>query len=357
MNVLHVIDDEKFINSCKATFAVDGIDNYYLNKNKVSDVYIIDNSIHIVVFHYLSLEDAYFISKCTLNIKYIWFFWGADGFCFGEYYNKFLLSKTKRIRILNEFTTSVFSGIKCFTKTLFPFIIDKSKTIHIMSSAIKKIDVVVPVMPLDFEMLKSDYGFENRLIHVNYLTPFFFDNEEEEMPRFSNGRSILLGNSASYTNNHIEAIDVLKACNSTREIIIPLNYGDKSYASRVSNYAKSRLGEKVRVLSDFLDFKEYIAVMDSTSIIVMNHCRQQAVGNIIMGLLTGKTLYLRKETTVFNFLFSEGFYIKEFGENMEELEVFDSIKLLENYHNAYRVFGRERIHKKIEYLLKEVVSE
>jgi hypothetical protein len=353
MNFLHIIEDDKFVKSCEETFNIESHQNFFLKKGNVSDSYILLNKIDVVFIHYLSLDDANFILNCKLKIKFVWFFWGADGFVFGKYYNRFLLKKTRIVRLKNEFSKSMKEGIKCLTKTIFPLLIDKGSISKIFKSAINRFDVVVPVMPLDYNMLRTDYGFTSKMVHLNYLTPFFFDNVEVNSPKFKSGNNIMLGNSASYTNNHIELIDVLYKVGFGRQVIIPLNYGDKKYSSIVSNYASNKLKENAVILNDFLEYNEYCSIVDSCGVLIMNHIRQQAVGNVLLGLLTGKTIYLRKESSVYEYLTSKGFLIKKIEDiDFEGIVMLKESELIENYHLAFRFFGKQAVKNNINNLIE-----
>ncbi|MDM1444012.1 TDP-N-acetylfucosamine:lipid II N-acetylfucosaminyltransferase [Myroides odoratimimus] len=348
MRILHIIDDVKFIESCRQLFNVDNVDNYYLKKGEVSDSYLTNNRIDIVCIHYLDNSDVEFILNCQVNVKYVWFFWGGDGFCLGKYYNRFLQLKTNLFRVRCEFKKSNKLGVQNLIKTLFPWVIDYQQGYKNKLKAIKKIDIIVPVMPGDYKILSSDYGLKMPFLHLNYITPYFFNNSRKESPSFSNGKDILLGNSASYTNNHFEIIDVLTKVEGEENIYIPLNYGDDILGKKVKNYAVKNLGEKAKVLREFLSFDEYTKVYDTCGVIILNHIRQQGVGNIIMALVLGKTLYLRDDSTVYKFLKEKGFIFKNIKDiNTKGITyILESDKLV-NYDLCYEVFGKDIAKKKI----------
>lgn len=353
MNILHIIEDKKFIKSCEVTFNSSNLNNLYLSKGEVTDDFILENKIHSVFFHFLDVKDINYILTCKVKVKFVWFFWGGDGFMLDKYYNRFLLKKTILLRLKCEFKKSYSAGIKCFVKSLIPSIMKRSTFNKKMLESIKYIDWIIPVIPGDIELLKNDYNLINKTFHFNYVTPYFFNNAFTETPSFESGKNILLGNSSSYTNNHLEAIDLLNRNIGERKVIIPLNYGDSTYANEISKIAKNKLGSSVLILREFLDYKEYNMIYTDCGIVILNHCRQQAVGNVVLGLVLGKTLYLREISTVYKFLKANNFIVR----NVEDIRMFGIEEISEeekriNYNLCFEVFGLEAIKLKVNNFFK-----
>lgn len=114
--------------------------------------------------------------------------------------------------------------------------------------------------------------------------------------------NILLGNSASLTNNHVEAIDLLSRLQlGNRKVYIPLSYGDARYGKAVASYAARRLGDSAVGLDEYLPLNRYNELMSGCGIVIVNAYRQQAVGNILAALYLGAKVYLNN-TTVYRFL-------------------------------------------------------
>src|SRR5690606_1545 len=101
---------------------------------------------------------------------------------------------------------------------------------------IRKVDVCATWIKHDYEMIKhinpkmkwafySYYTFEQ--LKLSELEP--------TNPDFSR---LLLGNSATDTNNHYDALDFLKSVGYKGKIVVPLSYGSKSYAERVVDLGK-----------------------------------------------------------------------------------------------------------------------
>lgn len=107
---------------------------------------------------------------------------------------------------------------------------------------------------------------------------------------------ILLGNSATPTNQHWEALLTLKESNfEVISILMPLSYGDEEYADWISSKARTLFGSVVTCLRDFLPLEEYKQHIGKCGMVVMNHSRQQALGNIYWALNAGKRVLLNPE--------------------------------------------------------------
>jgi dTDP-N-acetylfucosamine:lipid II N-acetylfucosaminyltransferase len=113
------------------------------------------------------------------------------------------------------------------------------------------------------------------------------------------GNDVLLGNSATPANNHLEAIEFLAGVlPAHRRVICPLSYGDERYGDAVEAAGRRMLGDRFIPLRHFMEPAAYSRLIASCSIIVMNHTRQQALGNIILGLCAGARVFLHADSPV-----------------------------------------------------------
>ena len=128
--------------------------------------------------------------------------WGADAFCLGNFYNKFLSPSSKSLRVKLAFKEKISFGFKTLIKSIKPSLIDREKHYSTTIKAFSKIDVIVPVVPGDYDLLKAAYDIKVPVFHLNYVNPLF----EQKIDIPSEQNNILLGNSASFTNNHLEIL-------------------------------------------------------------------------------------------------------------------------------------------------------
>ncbi|RBL90661.1 TDP-N-acetylfucosamine:lipid II N-acetylfucosaminyltransferase [Chitinophaga flava] len=154
---------------------------------------------------------------------------------------------------------------------------------------------------------------DHQWIHQHYTTnvalKYFFynvnpqpDNNGVAYTKKEPGvTTILLGNSATSTNNHLEAMEALaKFKDEPIRLVIPLNYGSRQYGDFVEQKAVAMFGrEKVNALRDFMNRDDYYRLLDEVDIAFMPHYRSQAVGNTLAMLYRGKKLFLHHKSSVY----------------------------------------------------------
>lgn len=118
-----------------------------------------------------------------------------------------------------------------------------------------------------------------------------------------NGHSvvrIVVGNSATEENMHIEALTKLaKFREKNIEVFCPLSYGDKEYGQKIAAYGKKIFGNKFHPILDWMEQSEYYSFLATCDIGIFANNRQQAMGNISALLRMGKKVYLRKDTSMY----------------------------------------------------------
>jgi hypothetical protein len=253
-----------------------------------------------------------------------------------------------------HFRQGFINGVKQYINEISPWIIDLTKANRSKLLALKKIDYVITVVPDDYDLLKKKYSFNAKHFHINYGNPLL----DSSLIKNVNGRNILLGNSSSFTNNYFEAIDILCKLNlDDRRVIIPLSYGDMILAEFVAEYAIKKLGEnKVILLKEFLSFSDYNDHLLTCEIVIMNHKRQQAVGNIVQCLINGAHVYLQSESTVYQYLKSCGFKISPFNE-INSLTNLSYEDILFNRDLAMKIFSVKLQHIKLQMLITQALDK
>lgn len=252
----------------------------------------------LVILHSLSSVWFNFIKKLPKNIPIVWIGWGYD------YYDllpqKILLDKTSKISTVDKGFFSIFTGLKEIIKKI---ILPNKRKI------IERIDYFSPVLESEYEMVKEALNckrfpkymlFNYGSLEKNYIKGF---NE-----KLVNGDNILVGNSATDTNNHIEIFDLLNTLplSDSVKIICPLSYGNENYKKNIINIGNNMLGGRFEPLVEFMNIDDYISKIIGCRVVVMNHIRQQAFGNIITMLYLGAKVFLREENPIYIFLKNKG---------------------------------------------------
>jgi hypothetical protein len=153
------------------------------------------------------------------------------------------------------------------------------------------------VMPTEVELLRRAVP---ALAGVPHELPLFTTEDVfERGPPEMSGPDVLVGNSATASNNHADAFAWLAGRIGNRRIVVPLSYGSVGYGTRVAALGAQLFGDRFDALRDWMPIDAYNERIRRCGFVVMNHRRQQAVGNIGAALFKGATVYLRRENPLF----------------------------------------------------------
>lgn len=111
---------------------------------------------------------------------------------------------------------------------------------------------------------------------------------------------ILLGNSATESNNHLEAFDLLKGMDV--DIYCPLSYGGEHYRNLIVQKGKELFGNRFHPVTTFMERKAYIDFLAQMDVVLMYHNRSQAWGNIATSLTLGKPVFLKSKNPLGKFI-------------------------------------------------------
>jgi len=255
----------------------------------------------IVIFHSLNIMYAFAALLIPKHIVIVWRGWGFD-YCnyLKDENTYFELPSNDLIRNKPSIKNTIFTKrsikhliLNSLSKTAGPFMFKKF---------ISRTDYFSCCIPDDYIALKAKLpNFKAQFLPLNYYSSEDTFLRGDNIEIFS-GNNILLGNSASSTNNHVEAICKLSELGiSGRKVIVPLCYGDVNYAKKVIALGEKLLGESFVPLTKFSSLSEYNQIISGCGNVVMNHVRQQAVGNISAALLRGGKVYLRPENSIYKY--------------------------------------------------------
>lgn len=295
---------------------------------------------------------SFFINHLEDFFKYlhkhgeiIWVFWGGDGYSFASDIKRWYLplSWKKKVELQNSsagFLKRSLSKIKSLRNNY--------KKSALTRSFIKSVDTCATWVKYDYELVKEVHP---ELVWKSY-SYFTFEQMDFSrlVPKAPDPLRLFLGNSATDTNNHFDALNYLKEIGYPGSIIVPLSYGNDCYAAQVMKYGEELFKEKFVPVREYLNLDKYHDLMNSCGIVWMNHKRQQAAGNIIASLFLGRGTILHPENTIYRTFNDLGvkFLNKEklknpsaidfslFSGNAFIIESFFSIeKILEDLKNLY----------------------
>jgi len=376
MKILHIAPDEKFIEAADSIFEiafpkqntfiitvqdisaelkhVEKKRNYFFyeeNDVTLSTLSDILGEYDIVILHSLDYFKSRLVLKSTNHIKFVWIFWGLE-----FYGNPYIFRENIYGEVTyKRFVKTNFYRLKNLFRPLFyKLIYGKKDNYNSITEAAKKVAVVVASKE-DYDLILQKRVINATTKHFEfsyYPIEFLFKDGHDRI----NGNNILLGNSASFSNNHIEAFEILKKINiGNRKIIVPLSYGDNEYALEINNEGDKIFGNNFFPLLEFMKLDEYNKTISSCGITIMNHYRQQAVGNIIAMLWMGSKVYLDERNTVYHYLKRIGcdvYLIRDLSEdtleNLSEEQVVNNRKVLK------KEIGMESIVNNLKKNLKNI---
>lgn len=267
----------------------------------------------LVIFH--SFGDLLYpeIFNIPEDVPTVWFGWGYD------YYD--LIGKPKNLLLpatQNIASQSYKSLLRTTIGKTLRFAFRLAGVSKSRRKAIERLTLFAPVLPNEYEMVLKSRSWKSFPEHAcwNYGTMEDhlikgFEGEQVE------GDSILVGNSASLTCNHKDTLGFLHEVGvENRYIISPLSYGDKTYGEKIIAIGRQCFGEKFNPLKDFMPIQDYVATIKKCGYVIMNHKRQQAVGNIVIMLYLGARVFLREENPTYSFLKEMGVAVS----SVQELE-------------------------------------
>lgn len=285
---------------------------FFYKKAKLGkDVY---SKYDLVIFHSLGSSTYPELANISKETPTIWLGWGFD------YYPELL----HEIPLYLERTKDLYSRLASATlkrravalaKEFIRIVLPRNSKVR----AVEKITVFSPVLPDEYGMVKSSRKWRNfpKFGSWNYGTM-----EDNLIKGFEGevitGNAILVGNSATYTGNHAEALDLLhKLGVNDREVVVPLSYGDPQLAKELISLGQEYFSDNFEPLMDFMPVQDYVAIIKKCGYVIMNHVRQQAVGNIVIMLYLGARVFVRQENPVYAFFKNSGVVIS----TVHELEV------------------------------------
>jgi dTDP-N-acetylfucosamine:lipid II N-acetylfucosaminyltransferase len=385
MKIIHLALDEKFIKSAYWQFEkaypnsnfffitipedqkeleyVDLEENIFIIKSRKEKLNIVNNvsDYDLVIFHGMFPQNSYYLNriKKTPDLKVLWLFFG------GEIHDNPLTKlnvgygdETLKLIHPNVFRQLVNKA----NKLLLPYYINfKNPEFSSILTAAKKVDYLGVIMKEEYDLLKKKEIIKSNSNWFNfsyYPIEFIFKGMKDSIV---NGNNIMIGNSATPSNNHAEVLIKLKKIGlKNQKIFIPLSYGDKIYANKVKRFANFNFMEQVFYLDNFLPLQEYNKIVQNCGFVIMNHSRQQAVGNIFSSLWLGAKLFMKEESTVFKYLKRINILVFSIESDMKTQDDFELLTKHEIQFNRkilLNEIGEKKLRKDLKFQLEAIFND
>jgi hypothetical protein len=333
---LHLVPDEKFIDAARSIFelARDGAHDFVVvtrdpilryirtfqpirrSPEKAMEAEWLEElgRYSAIFVHLLGKTARRVIAAAPRNARFVWLGWGIDYYHLICAPNELLLPATRKL--IDELRQTSDAKIQIAAQSLKEALQaakhpcqlarrmgDHFAMRHIGAGGSREIGLLNrfeyfgPVLKQDYDAVKSRHpDFTAAFADWNYWTEGF---GLDEFNPDDLGDHILLGNSATPENNHLESIELLRRSPlGARRVICPLSYGDSMYGDAVETIGKQCLGQNFIALRAYVPPETYSATLKSCSIVAMNHVRQQALGNILLMLWFGARVFLNTRSPV-----------------------------------------------------------
>lgn len=314
-------DEHKFIIIKPIDYKLEYIDNVNKYDNVEilyleyfeSKLYYYVKSSQKVFIHYLYDYICEFICRYDIGqyAELNWIIWGGDLY---EYLNLEIYDyDTKKVLQSNLSFRNYHNKYKSNTNEEY------------RKKAIGSIKYILPNgIDEDYDIVKANFLITAKKKSFIYPNPINFERLDDNYYNLDAKNIkekyryiIQLGNSGDPSNNHLEILKKLTKIDCKDFCVIcPLSYGDKDYINYIIKSGKNILGDRFIALTEYMDEKNYYSFLSIIDIAIMNHNRQQALGNIFLLLYLGKKVFIKKEITTYTAL-------KRLGLNIFDLKLFE----------------------------------
>lgn len=327
--IVHLFEDQKFVDITIKNFeSVSRERNKYIvfsnNKNlkhiSSKDVLVLPNSSYkidfnlifddcqLVIIHFLTPLKLYLLKNKPPHIKVMWSVWGSDAYDHFKHQNIFeSLSKNISQNTLLQFSK------KFWVYTFYHFLRYRVCPISKELVHLKSINYISTVLPDEFQLIKKEFNLEGEYIDFNYGLDNLNSFQDVKL-----GESVLVGNSATVSNNHLDIFEIIKYTN--KHIVVPLNYGAfgyKKYRINIISEGRRIFKDSFFPIKEFIPLKEYNELIFSCNSMIMYHIRQQALGNIYMGLFVGMRIFLNRKSITFQYLNKIGMIVFDLEKDVD----------------------------------------
>lgn len=385
--IVHIASDEKFINSAYEQFKLlPGINNRFIiivdNENEPfrhisfkENVTVINKSLpglkatarslrdaELVCFHGLNYYSSVLLNSLPKSKKVLWIVFGTEFYNNPLVYNQKLVMGplTYRNYVVRSGAISSLARLKRPLRGLYYRLVKRTRIpFGEIRMAMKRANYCAVLFKEEYDKIKQTINFRAQFVRFSYYP---IENMVSDLNASIWGSDILLGNSASYTNNHLEAFNYLSQFSlKGRKVIVPLSYGDSHYRKEIISEGKRLLGEHFSPLVEFLPLHEYNDYLKRCNVIIMNHYRQQAVGNVLVTIWLGAKVFLDRRNSLFHYLTRIGVHVYVVPDALEhgDEEVLMPLTLQEQEHNRSCLMdeiGKEALNRDLMRAIREILK-
>jgi hypothetical protein len=328
--IIHIIKDEKFVDGVIFNYEkifpegsiyliiVDGTEKGLKYTTPHSAIEVVDYrevdsciekflTSQTFIFHGLDRVRLKILKKIPVHKKVVVHFWGADIYLLPYFKGKLLKTETRRIY---KKATSLTRRIVDYLRGYYFH--------YLYRKYLGKVSYYSTVIPTESNYI-SRYLTNAEQIGFNYVDIEMLKLEGKNISSKAHG--ILIGNSSSYTGNHVDIIKRIASDPKLAQVkkVLPLNYGDKKYADEVGLFIRQNEFLGFETITEFLPINEYLEILLGCSVAIMYHQRQQAVGSILMCIWLGMKVFLSETNPVYSYFKDLGIEVFSYEKEIDHL--------------------------------------
>lgn len=324
IKIIHVHTDEKFANEPVQYIAKDFkntvvlIDKNNSSKEKVkSKTKVFSNtpreleeliklcaSQDLVVLYGLCKIKSCLALNIPSTTKIAWRFFGYELYIHQQ---ELLLShRTKdALNADNHVKRQRIQATMCFKRSmacLKNFLLNNPR--KELGNAIKKCGLFIGISQTEYDQQKIHWPILPDFLQSPFL---YIDSQGYRTEKSS---TIIVGNSRSRYNNHLDVLNIIENNKNSRHIqfVLPFSYGiEDTYTEGVRKQVSYL--DNVTLIDRFIPRDEYKEYFHNAAAAVFNCYRQMAMGNILMCLRNGVKIYLNTKNIIYEWLKAEGFKV------------------------------------------------
>jgi hypothetical protein len=291
-------------------------------KNKsdlIKYFFFLNNQIHKsnkIIIHSFDQSYLFFILLLQpwLIKKVYWAIWGWD------LYSHDYLAKDLKTKIIQKLKKIIFPKIKHF----------------------------ITYLEEEYLLAKKYYNIKDGYYHecIMYPSNLCKDFSEINCINSNDTINIQIGNSASWSNNHLDIFDKISIFrNENLKIFLPFSYGENNMYNEILNKGKELFKDNFIPLTKILPLIEYVKFQNSVDIAIFAHNQQEAMGNIITLLALGKKVYIKNSTT--SWCFFKNMDIKVYDFENISIDLIDENIKRKNQQKIKDYFSEENYIKQL----------
>lgn len=351
LNFLHCIQDSHFAESIIEEFKCvqDRINNYYVvsslkkttNKKFIGQYdfidyvhpfmlnrYIKEKRINVIILHNILSIHSLNIIFIPKNVKVVWFAWGKDvyeiprklPFVHLNLYGPETLAYLKRHVGKQNLRLKIREYIECF----------------LLYRAVQRVDYFSGVIPQEYKYIKQIKKVHAKEVFYHYSSlkkEIYQRNKKTDF-------NILINNSADPSGNHLDILEKLSHIElGNRTIYVPLSYGgDVDYINEIINRGRKLFRDNFVPITNYMPLDEYQKIIESCSFCIFGHERQQAMGNIRLGLNTGCKVFLSSSSITYEYFKKIGVNVFSIQDDLNEKSISEILSEEDSNNNA-RIFN------------------